>query len=73
MTQHSGVRTSAPEEEGVQGTVSDELDGRLLRVFEHVLEDAGDAAGQLGIILLSGEVEDDSKTYACYIIPVNES
>lgn len=71
MPQHGGVRAPAPEEEGIQGTVGDKLDGCLLTVFEHVLQDARDAASQLGIILLSSQVKDDPETDASNIVPVS--
>lgn len=72
MAQNSGVRTSAPEEEGVQGAVGDEVDGGLLCVFEHVLEDARDTPSQLSIFLLTSQVEDDPQTYASHVIPVDK-
>lgn len=59
VSQHSGICAPAPEEQGIQCTIGDEVDGRLLGVFEHVLQDPGDTASQLGVFLLSGQVEDD--------------
>lgn len=71
MSQHSGICASTPEEEGIQGTVSNEVDRSLLSVFEHVLQDPGDTASQLGVFLLSSQVEDDTQTDTGYIISVS--
>lgn len=71
VPEDGGVRAPAPEQEGVQGAVGNQVDGRLFCVLEHVLQDARDAASQLSIILLSGQVQDDTQTHTGNVVPVD--
>lgn len=71
VPQHCGVGASAPEEQRVQSTVGDQVDRRLLAVFEHVLQDPGNAASQLGVLLLPGQVEDHAEAHPGQVVSVD--
>lgn len=71
VPQHGGVGASAPEEQRVQSAVGDEVNRRLLAVFEHVLQDPGNTASKLGVFLLLGQVEDHTQAHPGQVVSVD--